>query len=499
MPAVGQHSGLARELNRGLLPQPESESFPELVELYWQAWESAWRHVREVPGAPQSPYMDEGFDAKTIWIWDTCFMVAFCKYGATQFPGVESLGNFYGPMHCGMDSPLKIQHPDNPPLFAWLEWENARHTGDVDRLERIWREGFLQRHYRFFLNQPTPRTQVPSYARYHNDLYWNGTGFLWSGVASGMDNTPRGRGTPPHAYDGHERILWFDAMAQQGLSAGAMAEIAGCVGDLDGKAFYRREHAAWRERINALHWDCEDQCFYDVLAEDPAAFVKVKTPAVYWPLLAGLCDAPQAAQLAALARDPEVFGGPVPFPSLARNDTEFEVTGHYWRGGVWLPLVYMACKALERNGHAADADAAAWDLLQHMSRTYATYRPASIWECYQPVEPLPATRQDGTGVVRPDFCGWSALGPISLFIENVMGLRRVDAIDKVVVWDCGRAGHYGLRNVRVGAGSIDLLHHADGRIQVTSSISLTLILNGKSHAIDAGEHDLTPEGAALLF
>ncbi|MCM1372396.1 MAG: hypothetical protein NC113_07100 [Bacteroides sp.] len=26
--------------------------------------------------------------------------------------------------------------------------------------------------------------------------------------------------------------------------------------------------------------------------------------------------------------------------------------------------------------------------------------------------------------VRPDFCAWSALGPISLFIENIMGIPQ---------------------------------------------------------------------------
>lgn len=470
------------------LPEPFSDEYPELVDLYWAAWESAWRHVRTRPGAPQSPYMDEGFDPSTIWIWDTCFMAAFCKYGAAVFPGVESFDNFYAPIHDGAPSPLKIQHPDNPPLFAWFELAQARHTGNLTRLAHIWERGYLQKHYTFFQNQPPPRTTVPPFARYHNDLHWDGTGFLWSGVANGMDNTPRGRGTPPHGYDGHERILWFDAMAQQGLAARSMAEIADILADTTAAEHFRSEHALWRKRTNDLHWDAADRCYHDVLADSPKTFLRVRTPAVYWPLLAGFCDAGQAAALAELATDPETFGGPVPFPSVARNDSDFRESGHYWRGGVWVPLAYMACKALEENGYAAISDVAAIRLLSHMSRTYTEFTPSSIWECYQPLRPEPATLKDGTGHARPDFCGWSALAPICLFLENVLGLRRVDALAQTVVWDCNRPGNYGLRNLRVGKGVIDLIHTDRDSIEVTSSHRFTLILNGKAHALEAGAH-----------
>ena len=77
---------------------------------------------------PQSPYIDEAFWNDTIWIWDTAFMVLFCRYAPDVCPGVESLNNFYVPL---LDKnieegtfPLNIQHPDNPPLFAWAEYDN---------------------------------------------------------------------------------------------------------------------------------------------------------------------------------------------------------------------------------------------------------------------------------------------------------------------------------------------------------------------------------------
>lgn len=57
-------------------------------------------------------------------------MAFFTKYSPKEFPGVESLLNFYGPMHDGSGKlPLRIQHPDNPPLFAWAEYENWKFNG----------------------------------------------------------------------------------------------------------------------------------------------------------------------------------------------------------------------------------------------------------------------------------------------------------------------------------------------------------------------------------
>jgi hypothetical protein len=471
---------------RDQIPSPVFDHAPELVDLYWTAWRQAWDHVVEREGAPRSPYMDEGFARNTIWIWDTCFMALFCKYAPDLFPGVESFDNFYQPIHDGRPSPLKIQHPDNPPLFSWIELEHARFTGNLVRLRRIWSGRYLQKHYAFFHAQPAPRTTTEPFARYHNDLHWTGRGYLWSGVASGMDNTPRGRGTPPHGYDGHERILWFDALAQQGLAARCIAEIADLLGDSAEAAHYRAEHARIRALLDELYWDSEDGIYHDLLAEDPSIKVKVKTPAAYWPLLAGLCTPEQAAALAAHARDPRGFGGPVPFPSVSRDDPDYAPSGFYWRGGVWLPLAYMASKALERHGHAALADELAARLVRHQARTFAEWVPPTIWECYAPEAPRPATEKDDATLARPDFCGWSALGPISLFIENMLGFRRIDGTERLIEWDCRLPGRVGLRNLRFGGLRVDLFREADGAIVVESDGTFTLLINGQAHSIEPG-------------
>ena len=90
----------------------------------------------------------------------------------------------------------------------------------------------------------------------------------------------------------------------------------------------------------------------------------------------------------------------------------------------------MGIKGLENYGYTARADEAAEKILEQQYQTYKNVSPHTIWETYAPSSNAPSTEYGN--IVRQDFCGWSALGPISLFIENVLGFHHVNAVDKVV-------------------------------------------------------------------
>ena len=126
---------------------------------------------------PQNPYMDEAFCDTRVWIWDTCFMSLFCKYAREVFPGVETLNNFYEVIH--------IQHADNPPLFSWVEYENALISGDLDYIkELLYTKQFLQKHYFWVENlkeqKKFPGVFAPNYL-IADDLGYriNIKSFLW--------------------------------------------------------------------------------------------------------------------------------------------------------------------------------------------------------------------------------------------------------------------------------------------------------------------------------
>ena len=191
-PKHDQYIGLRveRPLPFQELPEPIFDDNPQYIDLYAKAWQLSWNHVLERCDSPQRFYLDEAMTPDRIWIWDTCFMALYCRYAPKIFPGIESLNNFYYIMHDRQKAPYRIHHPDNPPLFAWVEWEYFKMTGDLTRLKWILQEKqYLQNHFHFIENAKSKKFYP--YAGVW--LFANKTphGFLWSGIASGMDNTPR--------------------------------------------------------------------------------------------------------------------------------------------------------------------------------------------------------------------------------------------------------------------------------------------------------------------
>jgi glycogen debranching enzyme len=474
------HIELTKNSLKSKLPIPIFEENNDFVELYWKAWELAFDHIKEQPGLIQSPYVDEAFWDNTIWIWDTEFMVLFCKYAPDVFPGIESLNNFYGSILDKKPSPLKIQHPDNPPFFAWVESEYFKFTNDEQHLEKLINQTkYLQRHFEWFDNlKPGTKLHFPhSYIAVEKKEL----GYRWGGVQSGMDNTPRGRNS-------RGTLLWIDAIAQQALAANKIVELASYAGNSELKLEYQKKYNDLKQIINTYYWDKEDGFYYDI-DMNSKDFVKVKTPASYWVLLAGVASQSQAESMAKYASKQQNFGGKFPWPTVSRDDKAYnERYGDYWRGGVWLPTAYMATKALEQYGFYEVANINAKNLLTQMSETYKTFKPATIWECYSPSvnEPSRRIRKDHKEIVRPDFCGWSALGPISMFIENVIGIYSVDAKKNELKWNIHHESKHGIRNFKFGSVVTDLIYE-NGTVKIKSNSTYKLIIGDKQFEINEGD------------
>ncbi len=496
---------------RAYIPEPVYKN-KALSELYHRAWELAHDHVRSVDGMPQTPYMDEAFCETHIWIWDTCFMSLFCKFAREAFPGVESFQNFYHVLHDGGSLPkvipsekeprwayktpgvpneMYIHIADNPPLFAWGEYENALFSGDTAYLKGLlYEKQYLQKHYEWFesLSESVipPGVFAPTY------LVAERKGYRWEGGKSGMDNTPRGR---LQVRDGKERpgnrdMLWIDAISEQALSAQMIAELFRILGDCEQAAVWDRKYEEKKKLVRENYWDPEDGFYYDIDIHT-GAFYKVKTPASYWTLLSRIASPEEAHRMVEALRDPEILGGEVPLISLARNDGDYYPDGRYWRGGLWMPTAYMILKGLTLYGYHEDARLFAAKILRHMDRTYREYTPHTIWECYSPEKPVPALTADGKELVRRDFCGWSALGPIAMYIEFVLGFSRVDAFRREVEWHMPEhaSGEIGIRNLRFG-NVVTSITAKDGLCTVLSNEPYTLFLHEKPYSIGVGRTEL---------
>ena len=119
-----------------------------------------------------------------------------------------------------------------------------------------------------------------------------------------------------------------------------------------------------------------------------------------------------------------------------------------------------------------------------MERTFREFSPHTIWECYSPTAYRPSTNKVNE-LVRQDFCGWSALGPIALMIENVVGLVRMDAAEQRIEWLPGGSGRMGMKNLPLGGNRISLVLEND-RISVDCIQPFRLIFRGRELACPAG-------------
>ncbi len=490
------------------IPIPVCEKYSDFNELYDKAWELAHEHIRSIDGMPQSPYMDEAFCDTQIWIWDTCFMSLFCKYAQEVFPGIESLKNFYAVIYegcvlpmiiptdreptwtgakIGVPHPIHIHILDNPPLFAWTEYENALFSADKEHVRKLlYEKKYLQKHFNWFETRKT--SEKPAGIHEPTHLIAEDIGYRWEGGRCGMDNTPRGR---DRVKNGKMRprnpdMLWIDAISQQALTAKKLAELYALFDDVDETEAWNKIYEEKKQLINRYYWDDEDKFYYDIDI-NTHDFYKVKTPASYWPLLANIASPEQARALAALLNDPDTFGGDVPLISLARNDGDYYPDGHYWRGGLWLPTSYMALKGLSEYGFHKETHEAAVKIIKHMLLTYKNVEPHTIWECYSPSASAPAVNPTNTEIVRADFCGWSALGPISMYIEFVLGFSRVDAFKKQIEWKKADSvlGEIGIKNFRFGGIVTDIIANGN-ECNVISNEDYTILINGKNYEVKKG-------------
>ena len=465
-----------------------------LVNLYEKTWEIAAGRVRKGPeGMVASPYLDENCYEDQIWIWDGCFMVMFSKYAPKAYPGKETLLNYYVPIHDKVKTPLRIHLRDNPPLFAWVEHDNYVFTGNKKQIEMVLQDkSYLQKHFDYFNSIPkgdVDENVSPKYNPIQRDVIKNDKGsiigFTWTGGASGMDNTPRGRDA-----GGYDKILWVDAISQQALAALNISRLYEKIGNKTKSKNWKCRYDSIKTLINEKYWDEKDGFYYDidVKSQNPC---RIKTPASFWAMLAEIPSKKQAARMVEYLKSDKYLGGKYPWVSLSRDDKDFDAeTGDYWRGGIWIPMAYMGTKALEKYGYYELADKLSENIVYQQLRTYQSVTPHTIWECYNPSKDEPSTEHGRRA--RPDFCGWSALGSISLFIENMLGFRKVNALTNTVEWTLkAQNGTHGIKNLHFGKVVTDILYDNVKRtISVNSNSSFTLRVNGKSYKISKGKNSI---------
>jgi glycogen debranching enzyme len=476
------------------LPEPVLDSHPDWVRMYWRCWEIGFKNIQRPPAASLlvSTYIDAAFGKVTgyTYQWDSCFMMMFARYGHFQFPLIHSLDNFYARQlpsgficreidgkariatyghNGGYKDPAGWKNTINPPLFAWAECESYKVTGDKSRFELVL--PVLEKYVEFLNRDGDPDADPKDWEAQGRRsvgtphlLYWN------TDLGSGMDDTPK----PAKKGAG-----WVDMSCQMVMQYRELALMCRELG-LSAKAeVYDAEAKVIADRINKWCWNNEDGFYYDVLA-DGTQFKK-KTACGFWPMLAGITSPEQVSRLVAHLRSEKEFWRVNVFPTLAADEKGYQnPSGWYWRGAVWAPTNYEIIKGLQACGEEAFATEATKKYLAGMAEVFKTTN--TVFENYMPERLEPAGK-------RGDFVGWTGLGPISLLIENVLGFRA-DGAHNRLEWHLARNDPHGIRRLRFGAITTDVLYDGKETVNVTSNAPFTLVINGVPHEIGTGESKL---------
>ena len=446
------------------LPTPILPDHPEWVEMYWRAWGMAWAKLRRPKSGSGlvGSFIDNG-DVH-LDLWESAFMSQFGLYGRRRFNFMWMLDNFYARqrndgqigrlIHTETGASAHTPFDPNgsgPDVLAWAEWRYFRLTGDDGRLSRVF-PPLLALHRWFRAHRTWP-----------NGSYWA------TGVSSGLDNQNRLADSTHH----HQHGAWVDATMQATLSCSILTKMAVLLKEEGLAAELTAEHTRLVQYINKSMWNTDDKFYQDV--DVNGRFSPVKSIAAYWGLLdKELIPKDRQTPFIQHLREESAFKRPHSIPSISADSPDYQgLTGDRWHGGVWSATNFMVLKGLQAAGKQRLAFAIAQ---KHLNNIQHVYVPTdTFWEYYAP-ETAVSGSSNGTPA-RADFIGSTGLSPISILLEDVIGIR-VDWPLRRVIWDryLDTDAVYGIENYPLGQHSSMTLLGNRQKITVTTDVAFTLII-----------------------
>ncbi len=436
------------------LPEPIlPETLGWLRQIYDAAWEMLYGLVRSPKPESGLPNAYVATAGKGFYfhqfVWDSSFTAMCTAYGWRALFPYATLDVLYsrqfdgGYLHRehdirdGVPAGYEPDFSPNPPIMSVAEWAIAGLTGDALRLAKVY-PALCDLHRWLQKNRQLP-----------DGTYWT------TGLANGLDNSPSlGDGYP-------------DLTAQMAHDAEILGKMARVLGRDDEAAAWEAEQAAIGAACNAKLWSEEMQIYSTSLPEGGHNTNKVVT--AFWPLWAGIVPEERVDALAGHLKDPKSFWRHHPIPSLAADSPSFRPQGDYWRGSTWAPTNFAAIKGFARAGRR---DLAVETALRHLQCMTEVWRETGhIWENYCSEESL---RGNWSG---PQYC-WSALGPIALLFEVVIGLQP-DALRNTLRWALPEQDNLGVRRLALGAATATVTvisRHQDGKrwVEVDTDRRFTL-------------------------
>ena len=257
-----------------------------------------------------------------------------------------------------------------------------------------------------------------------------------------------------------------------------------------------------------------------------------------WAMILGLDasdpdTADRKTRLRNILFDTEYYYTDMPLGTLPKSHSQFVANGGYAKGGLYPPTTYIGIKGAEKVLGFANGQLLAKRYLDGIADVFQYSN--TIWEMYAPTRQVlteitgtrgktwsgissvhnngratctvsgsrfscdilktgysiadlqrdqgngpyiaPSRRYDNSSLVKPDFVGWGALGPIALLIENIIGIQA-NAPEREIVWYITRTDRHGIENLWLGDGLGKFSLIAAAQTDINQPISITAASSG---------------------
>lgn len=462
--------------NKEALPKPVYEERLDLVALYYKAFELMFDNIDYINKENWKPVVACMPGVSTTWQWDSCIMTFFTNYLADSFSALNNLDNLYrlqrddGYISMAYKIETEKEAFDeriNPPLYAWAEWEHYLISGDSSRFEYV-----------------TPKIEALYDFIEKNRRHQNGLYFFEDVNSSGMNDSPRGSN-----YTHNSGLAFIDLASQQSLTALCLSKMYSVLENSQKSDYFKSENNRINELINKYHY-CEKTGFYHDLFINTrkTLYLSNKTAASFWVMLCGAVQGDRRLRMAKHIMSPDEFYTNTPFATLSKDDPNFDSNGGSWLGASRPQTTFAAIRGLYECGFTEFATQSAKKYLDVLSAVANDSRYGSIWECYSPDSPQPALKDCGH-LAMSNFVGCAGVGPITVFIENVIGLH-FDAHKNSVIFDITTDKKCGIENMVFGGAKLSVIFE-NGKVFINTQKEFTITIkkdgNVKKCDVTAGK------------
>ena len=372
------------------------------------------RYGNAVYTRPASGYYD------FMWLWDSCFHALVWSYLDIEKAVEEIEAIFQGQTQAGMlphmacfdkERAKKLHQSSNggkfklwneggtsnltqPPILGFVLLRIYEHTKNKKILERFFDRTVL--YYKALKKERDPDNDGLISIIHPWESGWDDSP-RWD-VVYGMENPSKEELAERKIalMDEYWKIDWnverasfnvecvdFNSIYLSGLNS--LTKIATILNREDEELLRAAEETANAIQKKLWHKDG----YYDIFGKEEKRIAR-KTPAMFFPMFAGISDEEQAKSLVEVYKNEFLID--YPLPTISLSDSAFD-PDRYWRGTTWINVNWFVIQAFENYGFHGEA-------VNILKKSYELIEKSGFREYFNPLT--------GRGLGAEDFC-WSTL------------------------------------------------------------------------------------------